>query len=492
MLNIGNVIGDEWFMYLPLAYVKRYSELTDWYCSEERSDCTPEELLEMISDPNWGSSNYSGIKKDTYLSVYNAFNQNYFGMHTVSACYAVAGFVGIWKYNKIVYEPDYEFSQELLRTNKLRVYPDMLKHLPFNTFYLDFSKNNLFCYEGFFVNVKVYATGRIKIASLPTEIGYSHIPLHEFTQKPDVYADAFFIEPEMLHLDNGMQYYDFNLNRDMFYTVDSYKTQWFVGGLSNFRLFLLQFLMYLSSEEPDVIENPETAKIYRPSNVIRNKYSEIQKWDVGCHYGEKIRGFQQLKRRQEAGSFEINKEKKVKRPHIRKAHWQQYHVGKGRKKIIQKWKAPTFINGNNEEIISTIHVVTNREPECSSGEDFIKQYLKSKGIKFSKEHYVREIGRRYDFSFFIENSLVFVEFDGEQHFKTVNRWGGRKAYIKRHQADIEKNKYCLENNIPLLQIRFDQKYLISEMIDDFLTNYKEYHNQFNPYLSKEAYYSVCE
>ena len=37
-------------MYLPLAYVDRYSVLTDLYCSEEYSDCEPEVLLDMISD----------------------------------------------------------------------------------------------------------------------------------------------------------------------------------------------------------------------------------------------------------------------------------------------------------------------------------------------------------------------------------------------------------------------------------------------------------
>ena len=45
-------------------------------------------------------------------------------MHVLSACFAVAGFAGIWKYNKVVYEPDYDFSKALLGTNKLRVYPE--------------------------------------------------------------------------------------------------------------------------------------------------------------------------------------------------------------------------------------------------------------------------------------------------------------------------------------------------------------------------------
>ena len=33
-------------MYLPLEYVKRYSVLTELYCSEEYINCEPEVLLE--------------------------------------------------------------------------------------------------------------------------------------------------------------------------------------------------------------------------------------------------------------------------------------------------------------------------------------------------------------------------------------------------------------------------------------------------------------
>ena len=160
-------------MYLPLAYVNRYSDLTQLYCSKEYSDCEPEVLLEMISDTNWGTDLYSGPNKERYIYTYNMMDNNFFIMHKISACFAVAGFSGIWKYNKVVYEPDFDFSQALLNTNKLRVYPEMIRHIPFDTFYLDFSKNGLFEYEGFFVQVKVYDTGALRIVSL-----LFRLPLH--------------------------------------------------------------------------------------------------------------------------------------------------------------------------------------------------------------------------------------------------------------------------------------------------------------------------
>ena len=40
-------------MYLPLAYINRYSLLTELYCDEEHLNCNPEMLIEMTSDDNW-------------------------------------------------------------------------------------------------------------------------------------------------------------------------------------------------------------------------------------------------------------------------------------------------------------------------------------------------------------------------------------------------------------------------------------------------------
>lgn len=477
-------------MYLPLAYVDRYSVLTDLYCGKERCDCEPEILLDMISDEKWGTEEYSGPNKEKYIFTYNMMDNNYFIMHAISACFAVAGFSGIWKYNKVVYEPDYDFSKELLCTNRLRVYPELIKHIPFNTFYLDFSKNDLFEYAGFFVQVKVYETGAIRIVTLPTEYNFSDIPIDEDKLNPTAYADVFWINPEKFSVENGMCYFDFDLYKDLIWTVDSYKTQWFIGGVSNYRLFLLQFLMYLSSKEPDIIESPDTISTYRPSSVLKNKYSEVQKWDIGCRYGEKIRCFNKNKMLQ-FKSNEYNNQNS-KRPHIRKAHWERYHIGKGRKEVVTKWKEPVFINGDYNDITANIHIVTNKEAEGSSGEECIKQFLKTRNISFRKEHYIREIRKRYDFSFKWNDVLVFIEFDGEQHFKSINRWKGKKGYMERRKADMEKNEYCRNNNIPLLRIRFDQVYLIPDMINDFLENTGKYYQKYNTYLTNDMYYSICE
>ena len=118
--------------------------------------------------------------------------------------------------------------------------------------------------------------------------------------------------------------------------------------------------MYLSSKEPDINESPDTINTYRPSSVIRNKYSEIRKWEVGVRYGEKIRQFKRNKLNV-VGEIEGSNQN-AKRPHIRKAHWERYHVGKGRKEIVSKWKEPVFVNGDTDDVITNIHIVTDKDP----------------------------------------------------------------------------------------------------------------------------------
>ena len=78
-------------MYLPLAYINRYSLLTELYCDEEHLNCNPEMLIEMISDDNWGTDLYSGPNRERYMNLYNMFDRKFFSMHAVSACCAAAG-----------------------------------------------------------------------------------------------------------------------------------------------------------------------------------------------------------------------------------------------------------------------------------------------------------------------------------------------------------------------------------------------------------------
>ena len=49
---------------------------------------------------------------------------------------------------------------------------------------------------------------------------------------------------------------------------------------------------------------------------------------------------------------------------------------------------------------------------------------------------------------------TLIEYDGRQHFESVDIWGGEDALLKRKINDEIKNNYCIKNRIPLLRISY--------------------------------------
>lgn len=85
------------------------------------------------------------------------------------------------------------------------------------------------------------------------------------------------------------------------------------------------------------------------------------------------------------------------------------------------------------------------------GEYLIKEYLEDKNYCFNREQRFKDLKvermLRFDFSI-IENGKIkyLIEHDGKYH----NRKGDQGEQTRKH--DNLKNKYCKENNIPLLRI----------------------------------------
>ena len=47
-----------------------------------------------------------------------------------------------------------------------------------------------------------------------------------------------------------------------------------------------------------------------------------------------------------------------------------------------------------------------------------------------------------------------IEYDGEQHYKAIDCWGGEKALKRCQKRDEIKNKYCKKNGITLIRIPY--------------------------------------
>lgn len=94
----------------------------------------------------------------------------------------------------------------------------------------------------------------------------------------------------------------------------------------------------------------------------------------------------------------------------------------------------------------------------SIGETNIQTILQENNIEYRKEYTVKEIGNlRFDFAL-LENKKVvrLIEFDGIQHFTSRSGvWNDTENELqKRQKRDNRKNKWAIDNNIPLVRIPY--------------------------------------
>lgn len=77
------------------------------------------------------------------------------------------------------------------------------------------------------------------------------------------------------------------------------------------------------------------------------------------------------------------------------------------------------------------------------------------------------------FDFWLPQIKIAIEYDGEQHYKSVPFWGGKAALALRQKRDKLKDKYCKDNHITLIRI----PYTIStdKQILNILTRYLSGH-----------------
>lgn len=69
--------------------------------------------------------------------------------------------------------------------------------------------------------------------------------------------------------------------------------------------------------------------------------------------------------------------------------------------------------------------------------------------------------------FYLPQLNLLIEYDGIQHFKCVDYFGGEIGLKKIKKNDLIKNNYCMVKNIKLLRI----KYVNFNEIEEIFKNY---------------------
>lgn len=130
------------------------------------------------------------------------------------------------------------------------------------------------------------------------------------------------------------------------------------------------------------------------------------------------------------------------------------------------WKLKCTICGE-EKILKGIRITEQRVGKCSKiigtkGEIKISKLLSEiENITYKKEYKFDDligennIPLRFDFAIFENSKLKYlIEYNGIQHYKEVEYFGGEEGYKKRLYRDNKKKEYCRNNKIPLIIIPY--------------------------------------
>lgn len=141
---------------------------------------------------------------------------------------------------------------------------------------------------------------------------------------------------------------------------------------------------------------------------------------------------------------------------------------------IATWRCQCDCDKFGEHLISVYssNLLNGHTQSCgclrSKGELKIREILTSNQISFYSEYSFNDgvypdTQRKMKFDFYVENKYI-IEFDGAQHYRSMEFFNGNEGfqYILRH--DKLKNSYCFNNNIPMIRIPYWK--LDTLLIDD--------------------------
>ena len=144
----------------------------------------------------------------------------------------------------------------------------------------------------------------------------------------------------------------------------------------------------------------------------------------------------------------------------------------GSNKGIAQWKCKC--DCGNYCIVRGVHLRFGRIMSCgclgkSKGEYLIQEYFIDKNIEYKTQYTFSDLTGKSNyllkFDFYLPKYNTCIEFQGLQHFKSVDFFGGEEEYNQRQENDKKKKEYCNEHNIKLLYITYQDN--INECLDNF-------------------------
>lgn len=111
-------------------------------------------------------------------------------------------------------------------------------------------------------------------------------------------------------------------------------------------------------------------------------------------------------------------------------------------------------------------------PKCnqSKGEKEIERVLTSMNVKFESQKRFKDLrglkNMPLSYDFFIEEKNVLIEYQGQQHYYPVARFGGYDSFASQVIRDNLKREYAKVHNIQLLKIPYTKYRNIREILEE--------------------------
>ena len=162
---------------------------------------------------------------------------------------------------------------------------------------------------------------------------------------------------------------------------------------------------------------------------------------------------------------------------FKKVHGDRYdYSNMNYKNTMTKIKIICKIHGVFEQKPNS-HKAGGGCPKCfqSLGENKIELFLKDKNILYKNQYSFKDCFnkntlKKFKFDFYLPDLNILIEYDGKQHFESIDHFGGELAFLKRKTFDQIKTDFAKTENIRLIRIPYTDFNKIEEILKKELLN----------------------
>lgn len=255
-----------------------------------------------------------------------------------------------WRQSKEVYVLDPDMEDLLCGQTDLSIPTECLLHLPYHCFYIDFqSRLAGYGYVGVFVHLSDDRESKEK------ELRFLYVKedCNTMGQAIDLTARDLTESVKKISEPVVKMLSDSPLASKSTFVKE---IEVALSQITNMLKDTLQAVLYICAQNAEVTERKEHP--VKRGQIIRDRYAEIRKWDVGMRIGAAIRIHKENERTQAGSKSDNGNSHASPRPHMRKGHWHHFWIGARQseeRRLILKWLPPTFVGVAEEEMPIVLH-----------------------------------------------------------------------------------------------------------------------------------------